>query len=244
MFKKNLQFSIAYLSIFIIQLISESDQQTSKLVLADFHYLLKPLITISLMLYIAFNTQLKERFAKRIFSGLFFGLFGDCFLMFVNLEANFFIYGLISFLIGHVFYITAFYLDYKWQVGIEKKISWLALIILSIFSVSFYLYLSPYLATLKIPVMIYALVISFMAFMAFNRKGRVNSISYKLIIYGAILLIISDSILAYNKFVLPFRFSGLAIMSTYMLAQYLITIGTVERKLKKHSVIEVEAELK
>ena len=240
MFKKNLQFSFAYLSIFVLQLISESDQQTSKLVLDDFHYLLKPSITISLMLYVAFNTQLKGRFAKRIFSGLLFGLFGDSFLMFIHLNSNFFLLGLISFLVGHILYISAFYLDYKWQPDIEKKISRLAIFVFGIFCVVFYFYLRPYLDSLKIPVMIYAFVISLMAIMAINRKGRVNTLSFNLILYGAILFLISDSILAYQKFVSPIRFSGLAIMSTYMVAQYLITIGSVERKLKKHSVIESE----
>ena len=92
--------------------------------------------------------------------------------------------------------------------------------------------------------MIYAFVISLMAVMAVNRKGRVNTLSFNLIFYGAILFLLSDSILAYNKFVSPIGFSGLAIMSTYMAAQYLIVIGVVERKLKKHSVIEAEMKLK
>ena len=92
--------------------------------------------------------------------------------------------------------------------------------------------------------MIYAFVISLMAVMAVNRKGRVNTTSFNLIFYGAILFLISDSILAYNKFVSPIKFSGLAIMSTYMIAQYLITMGAVERKLKKHSVIEAETKLR
>lgn len=244
MINKNLQFSFAYLSIFILQLIYEYDKEATKLVLDNFHYVLKPSITISLMLYIAFNTQLKGRFAKRIFAGLFFGLLGDCFLMFVHVNPNFFILGLVSFLIGHILYITAFYLDYKWQPNIEKKIGWLALIGFGIFGIVFYLYLRSYLDTLKIPVMIYTFIILLMAVMAVNRKGRVNTKSFNLIFYGAILFLISDSILAYNKFVLPIEFSGIAIMSTYMIAQYLITIGAVERKLKKHSVIETEAKLK
>lgn len=244
MINKNVQFSFAYLSIFILQLISESDQDGSKLVLDDFHYLLKPSITISLMLYVAFNTQLKGRFAKRIFAGLLFGLFGDCFLMFPHIDPNFFLFGLASFLIGHLLYISAFYIDYKWEPSIEKRATWLAVIISGIFCLCFYLFLRPYLDALNIPVMIYAFVISLMAIMAVNRKGRVNTTSFNLIFYGAILFLISDSILAYNKFVSPIKFSGLAIMSTYMLAQYLITMGAVERKLKKHSVIEAETKLR
>lgn len=241
MLKKHLQFSIAFALIFIIQLLVESDPSTSKLVLLDFHYIVKPLITISLMLFLVYHSQLRGRFAKRIFGGLLFGLFGDCFLMFVHVNPSFFMFGLVSFLIGHLFYITAFYLDYSWNPRIEKKYTRWALAIFGLFCFGFYIYLRPYLAEMKIPVMVYAFVISLMGIMAVNRKGRVNTLSYSLIFYGAVLFIISDLILAFNRFVIPFEQAGLLIMSTYMIAQYLITIGAVERKMKKKSAMESEA---
>jgi uncharacterized membrane protein YhhN len=240
MLKKHLQFSFAFAFIFIIQILSESDQLTAKLVLAEFHYIVKPSITISLIIYYAYHTQIKGRFAKRLLIGLIFSLIGDVFLMFVDVDDTFFILGLISFLLAHLCYVSAFYLDYKWNSSIEKKSTWIALIIFGIFCFAFYLYLRPYLGALKIPVMVYAFVISLMAIMAVNRKGRVNSISFNLIFIGAIFFLISDSVLAYNKFVMPFRGAGMLIMATYMIAQYLITVGAVERKLKKHAVIESE----
>lgn len=240
MFQKNLQFSFAFAFIFIIQILMETDHHTAKLVLGDFHYIVKPAIAISLLMYIGFKTELKGRFAKRIFTGLFFSLIGDVFLMFVEVEANFFIFGLIAFLIAHVCYISAFYLDYKWAPSIEKNTSRIAIAVFSLFCVGFYLYLRPHLGDMKIPVMIYAFVISLMAIMAVNRKGRVNTISFNLIFYGAILFLISDSLLAYNKFVTPNKYAGIGIMGTYMLAQYFITIGAIERKLKKHLAIEKE----
>ncbi|RZK53333.1 MAG: lysoplasmalogenase [Pedobacter sp.] len=233
MFKKYLQFSIAFAFIFIIQILMESDSKTAKLVLADFYYIVKPLITISLMIFYAYQTQLRGRFAKRIFSGLFFGLVGDSFLMFLHINSSFFMFGLIAFLIGHLCYISAFYLDYKWNPSIEKKLTWLALVVFGAFCFGFYLFLRPYLGSMKIPVMVYAFVISLIGIMAVNRKGRVNTISFNLIFLGAIAFLISDSLLAYNKFVNSFNGAGIAIMTTYMLAQYLITVGAVERKLKK-----------
>lgn len=233
MLKKYLQFSIAFAFIFIIQILMESDTKTAKLVLADFYYLVKPLITISLMIFYAYQTQLRGRFAKRIFSGLLFGLAGDSFLMFLHINSSFFMFGLTAFLIGHLCYISAFYLDYKWNPSMEKKLTWIALIVFGVFCLAFYLFLRPYLGIMKIPVMVYAFVISLMSIMAVNRKGRVNTISFNLIFFGAIAFLISDSLLAYNKFVNPFNGAGIAIMTTYMLAQYLITVGAVERKLKK-----------
>lgn len=241
MFKRHLQFSFAFFVVFFFQILVETDPKSAKLVLADFHYIIKPLITISLMIFLGFHTQLRGRFAKRIFIGLVFGLAGDCFLMFNDVDSSFFMFGLISFLIGHIAYISAFYLDYRWYPSIEKKYTKIALVVFGLFCLGFYLYLRPYLNEMKIPVLIYSFVISFMAIMAVNRKGRVNTFSFNLIFWGAVLFLISDSLLAFNKFVFSFDYAGIPIMATYMAAQYLITVGAVERKLKKHSVIETES---
>jgi uncharacterized membrane protein YhhN len=101
----------------------------------------------------------------------------------------------------------------------------------------------PDFGSLQIPVIIYAFVISFMLVMAVNRKGRVKNQSYQFIFYGALLFFISDAILAYDKFVEPIKLAGVFIMATYTVAQFLITIGAIERKLKKHSIIEIEKDL-
>ncbi|MES2447457.1 MAG: lysoplasmalogenase [Bacteroidota bacterium] len=238
MLKKYLEFSFAFAIIFIIQLIALLDEKTTHLVLGNFKFIIKPSITISLMMFYAFKTQLNGRFAKRIFIGLLFGLIGDCLLMFVDVNGAFFMYGLLAFLIGHLLYISAFYLDYKWNPSIEKAATRIALVVFGIFCAVFYLFIRPHLGGMKFPVLIYAFVISLMAMMAVNRKGRVSTLSYQLIFFGAILFLISDSVLAYNKFVNPFKGAGLVIMSTYMLAQFLITIGAVERKLRKSMAID------
>jgi uncharacterized membrane protein YhhN len=240
MLKKHLQFSVAYVIIFIGQILMLTNSGIVNLVLEDFHYIIKPLIIISLIIFYVYHTQLSGRFAKRIFVGLLFGLMGDVFLMFVAKNQSFFMFGLVAFLIGHLWYVSAFYLDYKWSPATERKATWFALIVFGVFCIGFYLYLRPYLNEMKIPVMIYAFVVSLMAMMAVNRKGRVNGGSFNLIFIGAIFFLISDSVLAYNKFVIPFKGADIVIISTYMLAQYLITIGAVERKLKKHAVIERE----
>jgi uncharacterized membrane protein YhhN len=226
MLKKNWLFSLAFAIIFVAQLIVEWNGLTVV------NYITKPLVTISLMVFYVSHTQLKGKFAKKIFFGLLFGLAGDCFLMLLNQNASFFIFGLLSFLIGHLFYVSAFYLDFKSNPVIQKMVSRIALVVFGIFCTSFYLYLRPYLGNLKIPVLVYAFVISLMAIMAVNRRGRVNTLSFNLIFCGALAFLVSDSLLAVNKFVGAFNFSGIAIMATYMLAQYLITMGAVQRKFK------------
>lgn len=237
MLQKHLQFSLVYVFISMFQLFLEIDPKTAKLILADFYYIVKPAITISLIVYLTYHTQLKGRFAKRIFIGLLFGLLGDSLLMFTHIHDYFFLSGLAAFLLGHLAYLSAFFIDYSWAKGIEKRALVLAVFFFAAFCIAFYLFLKPYLGNMDLPVLGYAITISLMAIMAVSRKGRVNSLSYNLIFWGAILFMLSDSLLAYNKFIAPSKFLGVGIMITYMIAQYNLTIGAIERKMRKKSMI-------
>ena len=59
-------------------------------------------------------------------------------------------------------------------------------------------------------------------------KGMVNQTSYNLVFIGAIFFMLSDSILAANKFYQPIPLSNISIMVTYALAQYLIVLGILK----------------
>jgi uncharacterized membrane protein YhhN len=240
MLQKHLQFNFAFAIVFLVQLYLSFDPDTVKLLIGDYHYGIKPMITIFLIVYLANHTKFNGRFAKRIGVGLFFGLLGDCLLMFVTVDASFFILGLAAFLIGHLLYISAFSLDYKGQRLNSRQISKWSLLIVFVYCICFYWLLSDHLGELKFPVLVYAVVISVLALVAINRREGVNLISFNLILLGAVLFLVSDSILAYDKFVTSFRYSSLLIMSTYMLAQYFITIGTIERKVKKYPFLKIK----
>ncbi len=225
MLKKYPKFNLLFALIFILHLIAISGGS------AILQYITKPLIVVSLMVMLTISTSLKGRFHKRLFTGLFFALAGDVLLMFSSGNQAFFIYGLIAFLIGHIFYISAFYLDFSSAPELDKKGARIAIIACAVIGMGFYIYIRQSLGILKLPVMAYIFVISFMMMMASFRNLRVNVISFRLILFGAMFFLISDSLLAYNKFVQPFNYANLLIMATYMIAQYLITIGAVERKL-------------
>jgi uncharacterized membrane protein YhhN len=96
-----------------------------------------------------------------------------------------------------------------------------------IFGIGLVSFLYGDLAEMKLPVIIYAIVILTMLSGAINRSEKVNQHSYWLVLAGAILFVISDSAIAVNKFSLPFESSGIVIMSTYILAQYLIVTGYI-----------------
>ena len=59
------------------------------------------------------------------------------------------------------------------------------------------------------------------------RYGRTNPDSYLLVVCGAILFMVSDSILAINKFNTSFPMAAPAIMLTYILGQYLMVEGVI-----------------
>ncbi|MCZ4243558.1 lysoplasmalogenase [Pedobacter punctiformis] len=218
-------FSLLFLFVFIVQLYAEYANNDRLRMFS------KPLIVLVLLFWLYLSTKLKGRFHKRIFAGLVFGLAGDILLMCQGSNSNFFIYGLIAFLLCHIFYIRAFILDHKSNPDQKNPYFLWAVLVFGVFCAGLFFYLQPNLGALQFPVLMYAIIISFMAIMAVNRYGRVNIASFKLILYGALFFLLSDSTLAYNKFVQPFEQSGALIMATYMIAQYLIVYGTIERKL-------------
>ena len=194
-------------------------------------HITKPLIVMSLLTMLAKRTALKGRFHKRLFMGLIFALAGDVLLMFVDKSQSFFLYGLIAFLVCHIFYTSAFYLDFRSAPELDKKGARIAIVICTLVGMGFYILIRANLGFLKLPVMAYIFVICFMMMMAVFRNQRVNMLSFHLVLYGAMLFMISDALLAYNKFVQPLDHASVWIMITYIAAQYLITMGAIERKL-------------
>jgi len=66
--------------------------------------------------------------------------------------------------------------------------------------------------------------------MALNRSGRVADISFKLVFVGSLLFLLSDSMIAFNKFHSDIPLAGFLIMITYIAAQYLIMRGLILEK--------------
>ena len=82
--------------------------------------------------------------------------------------------------------------------------------------------LAPNLNDLLIPVMVYGIAISIFGTVAFlNYLADKSSLSMTLL-QGAILFILSDSMIALNKFHEQQAFYPVTIMLTYIMAQYLI----------------------
>jgi len=222
---KSKLFSFIFFLVFVIQLYAE---YANNIALRNFA---KPLIVVVLLVWLYLSTNLKGRFHKRIFTGLIFAWIGDILLMFQNDQPGFFIYGLIAFVACHIFYIRAFTLDHKSNPNHKTPYFLWVVGAFAIYCSGLFFYLQPKLSAMQFPVLMYAIIISVVAIMAVNRYGKVNIFSFKLILFGALFFLLSDSVLAVNKFAQPIPQSGALIMATYMIAQYLIVYGTIERRL-------------
>ena len=164
----------------------------------------------------------KEGLSKWIFAALFFSWAGDILLMFQANSPDFFLFGLAAFLAAHIFYIIFFH-QLRTREGIKGK--FFLLIPVIVYYAGLIIWLSPYLGDMTLPVRIYGLVISFMLILALHMSFIKNKAAGKQMLTGAILFVISDSVLAINKFYLPFENAGILIMLTYGLAQLFIVKG-------------------
>lgn len=181
-------------------------------------YLFKPL-TVVLIILIALEPkfQVASFYRWMIIAGLIFSLAGDVFLM---LPRERFIQGLICFLFAHIFYIAAFTSGASHSLSISIVFPFL------IHGGAMLRLLWSSLGKMKIPVLIYMLVILLMAVQATGRFAATREMGSALAMVGAILFVASDSILAVDKFRGRFKSAQFFILSTYFAAQWLIALST------------------
>jgi len=190
----------------------------------------KPVLLISLLAWVGYFAVQKglTKFSKWLIVGLVFCLGGDVFLIFQEQDSMWFSLGLGSFLLGHIAYSIAFTRTHRHdhEVALLKQKGWL-LVLVAGYAVYFFSRISPSLGAMVAPVMLYTIVISVMVLLALNRYGKVCNRSFWPIAIGAAIFVVSDSVLAWNKFVSPLEFSHVYIMATYGMAQFLIALGSV-----------------
>lgn len=198
------------------------DQQMLQIVTKP---LLMPIL-IALLLAATRSSRARNLFIL----ALVFSFAGDVFLLFEFANPALFVPGLLCFLITHILYIVYFVNIKPARISLLKTAPWLwPLLLLYVGGLLYLLY--PGLGALKIPVTVYALVITGMLLASLHIYKRVNPTAGKHFILGALLFVISDSLLAVNKFyaVLPFSF---LVMVTYCFAQYFLVKGFIRHARK------------
>lgn len=166
------------------------------------------LIPMLLLIVLALQSP-STRYKWLIVTGLVFCMIGDYTL-------QWFIIGLSSFLVGHIFYIIAF----RSSISPAPK---LAKILLVIYGLSMAIWLAGTLLTrseilVAIAICAYIVIISTMGWTALHTKEPFA-------IIGALLFITSDSILAINRFITAVPFEHELIMLTYYTAQLFLMLS-------------------
>lgn len=191
------------------------------------HYITKPLLLPALIVLLLFSVKAVPG-KKILLTALFFSWLGDMFLLYEDKNQLFFIFGLVSFLTTHILYIVYFLSIRSTAVSLLKKQPlFIAAVVL--YGISLVWLLFPFLGDLKIPVMLYAAVICTMLLCSLHIFSKINKQAALLFVAGAFLFVVSDSLLAINKFYSPFALAGVGIMLTYCAAQYFIVCGYIKQ---------------
>lgn len=197
---------------------------TSALGLTQWHLLFKPLtmvIAIILIATSAYKTSANGQFGTKVrvfmLAALAGSLAGDVFLML----PGFFIPGLVSFLVAHLFYVALFKGGQQWFPHRGALAATLGV------GAAMYAFLwAGGLPTgLRAPVAAYVLVIALMAAQAIGRATVLRDAPSLLVALGAGFFMLSDSLLATNRFVAPLPGSPVWVLGTYYAAQALIVGG-------------------
>ena len=193
-------------------------------------YPVKPLIMIWMAVYFL-RFRSKREITAPVLAAFFFSWVGDIFLMFSHLGEYFFYAGVGGFFLAQLNYIYVFtrFSENGARGYLERNLIIGFLFIGYAAGIVYLLY--PGLEGLMKPViMVYALSLIGMSMMALNRNGRVNRNSFLLVFLGSLLFVLSDSMIALDRFYTEIPFGGFWIMVTYIAAQYLIMRGLILEK--------------
>lgn len=177
----------------------------------------KPLTTL-LIIYLALQQggEFFPRYKILLLTGLGFSLLGDVFLM---LPRERFIAGLVSFLLAHLFFITAF-------IGHSGPFWNLTYLIpVMIYFIFFLVVLLRHTGKMSLPVIVYALVLLVFLWQAAGRFASHPTSASAYAFWGALLFVLSDSLLAFNKFVKTLKWAPGVLMVLYWAALYFLALS-------------------
>jgi uncharacterized membrane protein YhhN len=187
---------LAFFAFAVTDWIAVSQQRT------DLEHIAKPATLAALLIYASTDPSA----SSWLIAALALSLLGDVYLM---LPGNLFVAGLAAFLVGHLAYIDAFHASLGWRVV------WSALVLGVSAPIGLRIVGAAPSMPLRVAVTAYMVVIGVMA-------GSSIAAGLPIAVVGALLFMLSDSMIAWNKFVSPFAGAKLAIIVTYHVGQALL----------------------
>jgi len=165
---------------------------------------------------LAFRSRGARRGAGLLALALAFSTAGDILL---DLDPRLFAFGLGAFLLAHLTYVSLFARNRT--AGIRQDPAHLAAVLLVlVYSATLSVWIVPSVGELAVPVVLYICALTAMVCTAILARFRQRWVAV-----GAILFLISDSLLAIHKFKQPVPLRDYLVWSTYYLGQYGIALG-------------------
>jgi len=193
-------------------------------------YITKPLLMplLGAGLLAAIYRLRPEIFRNLLLAALFFSWAGDILLLW----DEFFLPGLGCFLLAHLAYI-GFFLKVRYTNYPLPLCKYLLIFLTEAVVLGFLFFMLPYLGSLTIPVIIYAIAISFTLLCVMHAfRFREQPMGWYCIA-GSILFICSDAMIALAHFYHSFPAAGICIMLTYGLAQWALINGSARYLLSR-----------
>lgn len=188
------------------------------------HYLTKPTATLLLLVAVLRNiAPSSDAYGKAIVVGLAFAAAGDFFLM---LPGDYFLAGLVCFLLTHCAYIWALTRDSRFAA--DKRMFALFTVIGFVVIAGLWSSLPP---GMRVPVVIYALALAAMAAQAISRDrqiaiGAPQKSAARSAALGGLFFMVSDTLLAYGRFRWNIPYNAVWVLGTYYAAQWLFARST------------------
>ena len=204
----------------------------SSLALDDYrwvHDVCKPLATLLMLLFVGLSGNAPNpRFRRAVMAGIAFSACGDAFLMLpADVLARGFMLGLASFLIAHLCYLWAFTSDARW---FGKPAALIGFIIVGAVNLAILWHGIP--AELQVPVVIYVGFLIMMTSQAVSRFLVLKTAGSGFAAFGGILFLLSDTLIAYDKFHHHLIAAQACILATYYAATWLIAKSAFSEHLK------------
>jgi len=216
-------FLVIFFIVVIIEIFGEyKDNKTIE-------YCTKPLLMPLLILFYIFGvfeaTAAIARVDWFIVVALIGGCAGDIFLMLKD-QDKWFLFGMGAFLVNQIFYIISFFLSIPNIVNFNIWGLFLLgpAILILIFMVPRFINKTE---DMKIPVLVYLAAILLMHIAAILRLAAFVGLPFIFVYIGSISFIFSDATLAVNKWDAEVKQGRLIIMTTYVMAQFYITLGVL-----------------
>jgi uncharacterized membrane protein YhhN len=178
--------------------------------------------TLSLLFILAVIVQPHPMltFYQLVLAGLLLCLGGDVFLALP--QRRMFLYGLICFLLGHLFYILGFF-----YVARTNQWTWIGLVTVFVISFRVYVWLLPHLGAMKTPVLLYVIVITVMACGAWSVLGSPQlALPGRIMLFaGALSFYFSDIFVARDRFIHKGFLNRLMGLPMYYIGQFLLAFS-------------------